>query len=62
MNWEGHSDWFHDTTLFQDFIEGVPPPIVKPMPGCKVLTQRHAANVYEQTPLPGLNCVAEKPG
>jgi hypothetical protein len=57
MNWEGHDAWFHDTTLFGEFIEGVPPAIVKPLPTCEFVKQRHTENVYEQTPLPGKNCV-----
>jgi hypothetical protein len=57
MNWEGHDEWFHDTTLFEKFIEGVPPALVKPMPQCAVVQLRHQLNVYEQTPLPGKNCV-----
>jgi hypothetical protein len=56
MNWEGHDGWQDDVTLFQDVMEGVPQAIVKPLPACKVLRQRHAANVYEQAALPGKNC------
>lgn len=56
MNWEGHDEWFHDATPFQAFTEGVPPPLSKPMPLCGELAVRHAANSYEQTPLPGKNC------
>jgi hypothetical protein len=59
MNWEGHDEWFHDNSLFQKFMEGVPPPILKPTPLCSVLKKQHAENVYEQTPLPGLNCVED---
>ncbi len=57
MNWEGHDAWFHDNTMFGAFIEGVPPPIVKPLPTCAILRKRHLENVYEQTALPGRNCV-----
>jgi hypothetical protein len=56
MNWEGHDEWFHDNTLFGEFLEGVPPPILKPLPTCEAVRKRHAENVYEQTPIPGKNC------
>jgi hypothetical protein len=59
MNWEGHEEWFHDNSLFQKFMEGVPPPIIKPIPLCRDVKKRHAENVYEQTPLPGKNCIAD---
>ena len=61
MNWEGHDEWFHDNTLFEKFIEGVPPPLLKPLPQCLDLMKRHEENVYEQTPLPGKNCLTAKP-
>jgi hypothetical protein len=38
-------------------MEGVPPPIKKPLPTCEMVRQRHAENVYEQTALPGKNCL-----
>lgn len=57
MNWEGHDAWFHDTTPFQEFYDGIPGPKVKPLPVCDDVTARHKANVYEQTALPGVNCV-----
>jgi hypothetical protein len=60
MNWEGHDEWFHDNTLFQNFMEGVQPPIIKPLLPCSTVKQRHAENVYEQVPIPGLNCIADK--
>jgi hypothetical protein len=61
MNWEGHNEWFHDTTPFRAFMEGVPPPLLKPQPSCAELAKIHARNSYEQTPLPGRNCRAAKP-
>jgi hypothetical protein len=56
INWEGHDAWFHDNTLFQEFIEGVPPPITKPLPTCDELRKRQQQNSYEQVPLSGRNC------
>lgn len=60
MNWEGHDEWFHDTSRFSEFLEGVPPAIVKPRPKCAELAEKHKANSYEQVPLPGENCIEEK--
>jgi hypothetical protein len=40
-----------------DMLEGVPPPILKPLESCEVVRARHAANSYEQVALPGKNCV-----
>jgi hypothetical protein len=57
MNWEGHDEWFHDNSMFGAFMEGVAPPIQKPLPACDTVRQRHQENVYEQLPLPGKNCV-----
>jgi hypothetical protein len=59
VNWEGHDEWFHDNTLFDAFMEGVPSAIKKPKPSCAFMRERHAANTYEQTPLPGKNCVGD---
>jgi hypothetical protein len=58
INWEGHQDWFHDSTPFEAFTEGVPPPIAKPKPTCAERARIRAVNVYEQVPVPGVNCVA----
>jgi hypothetical protein len=60
LNWEGHEDWFNESLLMGDMMEGVQPPLVKPMPLCEVLRKRHKDNSYEQVALPGKNCV-EKP-
>jgi hypothetical protein len=57
MNWEGHDSWPEDMEVLENLREGVKPAIVKPLPDCKLLRVRHAANVYEQTALPGKNCV-----
>jgi hypothetical protein len=63
MNWEGHDAWFHDTTPFRDFYDGIPGPKVKPLPTCEAVTARHESNRYEQTAIPGVNCVeAAEPG
>ncbi len=61
MNWEGHDDWFHDTAPFRAFYDGIPGPIVKPMPTCEQRRRQHDANRYEQTPIPGVNCTIDKP-
>lgn len=58
MNWEGHDAWFHDTTPFRAFYDGIPGPKVKPRPACDEVTARHEANRYEQTAIPGVNCMA----
>lgn len=61
LNWEGHEGaWFHDDTPFQAFIEGVPPPLVKPLPSCAEVARKYDKNRYEQLPLPGKNCIADK--
>jgi hypothetical protein len=60
MNWEGHDEWFHDNSLFLEFMEGIPPPLLKPKPVCSAIRQRHIENVYEQTALPSLNCVEDE--
>jgi hypothetical protein len=57
MNWEGHDAWFHDTAPFRAFYDGIPGPLVKPKPSCAQVRERHLANPYEQTALPGRNCV-----
>jgi hypothetical protein len=56
INWAGHDAWFHDTAPFQHFIEGVPPPLTRPLPSCEELRKRRKTNIYEQLPLPGQNC------
>lgn len=58
MNWEGHDAWFHDTAPFRAFYDGIPGPIVKPLPSCELVSERHTVNRYEQTAIPGVNCVA----
>ena len=60
LNWEGHSDWVGEKLLMQDFVDGVPPPIVKPVPRCEAMRQVLKRNAYEQVPLPGKNCVERK--
>jgi hypothetical protein len=60
MNWEGHEDWFNESVLMQDMLEGVPPPLVKPLPSCEELRKRHDKNRYEQVALPGKNCVEQR--
>jgi hypothetical protein len=62
MNWEGHDAWFHDTTPFREFYEGIPPPLTKPKPACATLRAKHAGNPYEQTAIPGKNCREEAKG
>ena len=62
LNWEGHDDWFNESVLMQDFVDGVPPPIMKPLPACKVMRERHMENTYEQVAIPGGNCVEVLPG
>jgi hypothetical protein len=59
LNWEGHDDWFHDPAPFHEFYDGVPPPKVKPMPGCAARQAAYDKNHYEQIPLPGVNCKPE---
>jgi hypothetical protein len=61
MNWEGHDDWVEDGVVMPDVREGVERPIVKPKPKCEAVRERHRRNVYEQTALPGVNCVEEGP-
>ena len=56
VNWEGKESWFHDTLPFEAFYEGIPGPLVKPMPSCDDRRQKHALNPYEQTAIPGKNC------
>ena len=46
----------------QDFVDGVPPPIVKARPTCEVLRKRHDVNPYEQVAIPGGNCVEDITG
>jgi hypothetical protein len=60
MNWEGHDGWQDDVLMFQDVMEGIPRGIVKPLPKCAEVRKRHAENVYEQTALPGKNCVEKE--
>jgi hypothetical protein len=62
LNWEGHDDWFNESVLMQDFVDGVPPPILKPLPTCEAMRKRHMENSYEQVALPGGNCVEVEPG
>ena len=59
LNWEGHDDWLNESVLMQDFVEGVPPPILKPKPSCDAMRQRHVENAYEQVAIAGKNCVEE---
>ena len=59
LNWEGHDDWFNESLLMGDMLEGVPPPILKPLESCEVVRARHAENSYEQVALPGKNCVED---
>jgi hypothetical protein len=60
VNWEGHDDWFNESLMMQEFIEGVSPPILKPLPTCESIRQRHDENRYEQVAIPGLNCFEAK--
>jgi hypothetical protein len=61
INWEGHHDWLVDTPPFQDLIEGVPPPLLSPRPACADREKKHQDNPYEQTAIPGVNCMATPP-
>lgn len=56
INWEGHDEWFHDTTPFRAFYDGIPAPKVKPLPDCTARQAQYEKNRYEQIPLPGRNC------
>lgn len=57
INWEGHDAWFYDTAPFRDFYDHVPPPKLKPLPACAARREAHARNRYEQTAIPGVNCI-----
>jgi hypothetical protein len=59
INWEGHDDWLYDDTLFKEFTDLVPAPLERPLPTCAERDAARKANVYEQAPLPGVNCIAE---
>jgi hypothetical protein len=58
INWEGHDDWLYDDTLFREFTDLVPAPLEKPLPTCAERDAARKANVYEQAPVPGVNCLA----
>jgi hypothetical protein len=60
LNWEGHDRFFHEAQPIEEITEGVPPPIVKPLPPCAELRGKHETNSYEQVALPGLNCTEKK--
>jgi hypothetical protein len=62
LNWEGHDDWFNESVLMQEFVQGVPPPILKPLPTCAEMRKRQVENSYEQVAIPGGNCVEVEPG
>jgi hypothetical protein len=62
VNWEGHDDWLSNNRPVQAFADGLPEPLVVPAPRCEDVAARHAANVYEQVPIAGLNCVETKVG
>jgi hypothetical protein len=57
LNWEGHDDWFNENVLMQEFVDGVPKPIVKPLASCDVMRKRHQDNPYEQVAIVGKNCL-----
>jgi hypothetical protein len=61
LNWEGHEGFFGDDMPLDEFVEGVPPPIIRMKPDCRLLAAQHAANVYQQVPLPGVNCTDKSP-
>jgi hypothetical protein len=56
INWEGHDDWFHDASPFEAFTKDVPPPIQKPWPTCAEREKERQNNIYNQVPIPGVNC------
>lgn len=39
-----------------ELVEGIAPPLTRRKPGCQMLAVQHAENVYQQVPLPGVNC------
>jgi hypothetical protein len=47
----------NESLLMGEMMEGVPPPLLKPLPPCAEVRLRHAENRYEQVALPGKNCV-----
>lgn len=57
VNWEGHDEWFHDDMFIRRFTDSMPAPKVHPFPSCEARAAAHAANIYEQVPVPGLNCI-----
>jgi hypothetical protein len=59
VNWEGHDSWFYDTAPFRDFYDHVPAPKVKPKPSCESRRAAHERNRYEQSPIPGVNCIKQ---
>lgn len=61
INWEGHDSWFYDTAPFRDFYDHVPSPKVKPLPACDARRALHEQNRYEQTAIPGVNCIEAQP-
>jgi hypothetical protein len=62
LNWEGHDDWMLDDTLFRSFTDLVPKAPPAKLPTCEERARRAAENVYEQVPLPGINCLKSEPG
>ncbi len=56
INWEGHDDWFVDSIMIEEFTRTMPQPLAKPMPSCAERSARNVGNVYEQIPIPGVNC------
>jgi hypothetical protein len=57
VNWEGHENFFHEAVPITELTEGVAAPLLKPMPTCEAMAERHKANTYEQVPIEGENCI-----
>ena len=56
MNWEGHDDYMPGFPPAMALMEAIPD--AKPLPSrdCPVSWEQHAANPYEQIPLPRHRC------
>lgn len=61
MNWEGHDDWFLNDAPFRAFTEELPQPLKKAKPKCEDVALNHSKNIYEQVPIPGVNCQQATP-
>lgn len=59
MNWEGHDDWLsgeHHSLLLK---HAGPVALPSNLPTCAAREKARLENVYEQAPLPDINCWAE---